>query len=704
MDQMLPGEDWLNAALTIVKYAYVLRIPLACAFFLLAFPWIALRRVRPLLSNLFDIEGNGLFYVTLGAVAAASMALVSGYLILLHGPARLPDLPSLEVRYLPGWVSATVIVVLTLPITLSALIYSHREGRRNLSRLIINLLLGVTVAGVIVVLAGDLYRVTQQRSPQLLTESLSLYLGGLNEQLTNLPQGVFQRLISSRLGRDLTAGYLLQDGSSVVPFKGHLLAAIAFVLTFGFYAYVGRRKFGRMGSRFMPALVYVLLLVTLGCSLLSGLSFFFDRYRIPILIPLAVWIFLTAHFKRSDHYYTILDRRSATPCPTPAEAIAAHGRDTAIVVAINGGGIQAAAWAARVLTGLEAECRKSDLPDRFMFGNSIRLISSVSGGSVGTMYFLNAYDSEAGGLPRDGAELETVVKHAEESSLDEVGWGVVYPDLLRTLFPFLIRSKIDRGYALELALTRSESLRLGLSAWHDDIKAGRRPAVIFNATLTDTGDRLLLATSAMSAEPGQLHLSADGRVNFGELYPDRDIPIRTAARLSAAFPFVSPAARADLPPNRKPEPHVVDGGYFDNYGMSSLVEWLDEALSGAPEIKRVLVLQIRGSKVQTAHHDPQTMSSRGWFYQAWAPIATLLNVRTAGQLSHNEIEYSLLQRVWQLRGKEIETVVFEFNDENPPLSWHLTASQKLDIEMVWKLLAVEQAGRVVDFLRRSSAI
>jgi hypothetical protein len=53
-----------------------------------------------------------------------------------------------------------------------------------------------------------------------------------------------------------------------------------------------------------------------------------------------------------------------------------------VVVAASGGGITASLWTARVLTALQGEVGTD-------FTRSIRLISSVSGGSVGTMYFLD---------------------------------------------------------------------------------------------------------------------------------------------------------------------------------------------------------------------------------------------------------------------------------------------------------------------------
>jgi hypothetical protein len=41
---------------------------------------------------------------------------------------------------------------------------------------------------------------------------------------------------------------------------------------------------------------------------------------------------------------------------------------------------------------------------------------------------------------------------------------------------------------------------------------------------------------------------------------------------------------------------VVDGGYTDNYGMATLLAWLDETLSGSDNpIRRVLIIEIRAS-------------------------------------------------------------------------------------------------------------
>jgi len=232
---------------------------------------------------------------------------------------------------------------------------------------------------------------------------------------------------------------------------------------------------------------------------------------------------------------------------------------------------------------------------------------------------------------------------------------------------------VDRGQALEWAWTRDSGLTKTLVDWRDDVYAGNRPASIFNATLVDTGERLLIGTTRIGWN------STLGLRNFEDLYPASDVQIVTAARLSASFAYVSPAARSDLP---GPQFHVVDGGYYDNYGMTSLMQWLQEALEESGALpKRILVVQIRGTPPDPPDRPD---ASRGWFYQAWAPLEAMLQVRTTGQLSNNEDEFLRLQQQWASRGVEIDNAVFQFCGARPPLSWHLSGHDKEAIVTEWQ--------------------
>jgi hypothetical protein len=90
-------------------------------------------------------------------------------------------------------------------------------------------------------------------------------------------------------------------------------------------------------------------------------------------------------------------------------------------------------------------------------------------------------------------------------------------------------------------------------------------------------------------------------VDFNTLYAGYDIDVVTAARLSATFSYVSPISRY-VGENPQGNYHIADGGYFDNSGVVTMVEWLNEWLDPQKglNIKRVLLLQINAFPESTS--------------------------------------------------------------------------------------------------------
>jgi hypothetical protein len=63
--------------------------------------------------------------------------------------------------------------------------------------------------------------------------------------------------------------------------------------------------------------------------------------------------------------------------------------------------------------------------------------------------------------------------------------------------------------------------------------------------------------------------------NSSDLYPAWDLPITSAARLSATFPWISPIARPAVGTvDDRIAYHLADGGYFDNHGVATAVDFL----------------------------------------------------------------------------------------------------------------------------------
>jgi predicted acylesterase/phospholipase RssA len=661
-----------------LPYLYLLRCPLITLGTLVGLPVLALKtNASALLANLFDITPGGMIIVSLTGFTTAWTILTTGWLILVYGERRF-HIPKTGFSYPIKPIYFLVSGLAALPVLIGGIDYSQEQSRVSVWSSSVCAFVGFSSALMLLGLVMLGVRLSEK------------FLGPKDVKET--PKLIQEAIRWWEAHPNASAGYLGFDkgrwgGYGILP--GHLLAALSFLATFLIYVLIGTAKHAWLGYQAsVPTLAYVLLLLMLLCWGLSGVAFFFDRFRVPLLVPLSIILIGTSQAPQSDHFYRVLTGGQGTDVP-PATAISAGNRSAVIVVAADGGGIQSAAWTARVLTGLEIKCRQEFGAQYREFGRSIRLISSVSGGSVGAMYFVNAYDQS--GLPEEPG-LKDVVKLAKTSSLDDIAWGLLYPDLRRTIFPFLSDMYAGRGQALERALTRKPELSMALSHWHDGVRSGWRPATVFNATIADTGQPLLIATSEL--RPGD-HV----RINFSELYPNRDIAIVTAVRLSATFPYVTPAARADVGGPSIAQFHVVDGGYYDNYALSTLVEWLDEALGGSDKIQRVLILQIRGA---TPGEGMKLKNKRGWFYQAFAPIATMLHVRTAGQIAHGEQEVKLLERAARPRTVSIESALFQFCGPDPPLTWHLTQIQKDAIEAEWEneLLSGKGWKKVKEFLSR----
>ena len=162
--------------------------------------------------------------------------------------------------------------------------------------------------------------------------------------------------------------------------------------------------------------------------------------------------------------------------------------------------------------------------------------------------------------------------------------------------PFLIRPTRNRGGELESEWKYRMTVahmdpQPGLAAWRERTAKGEMPALIFNATDAETGERIITGTTTMNVA------SQRGRITFDELYRWKwDLAPATAVRMSATFPYITPAAKPSYQPTWRGNTSWVDGGYSDNFGMARILDWVEEALT-APhsKLRRVMIVQIQGS-------------------------------------------------------------------------------------------------------------
>jgi hypothetical protein len=656
---------------------YFTRFPLLLAALTIGIVPLALVGIPTMLASMFVLSGFGISVVTLFATASAFTVMATRRIVLVHGPARFGtewrDVdPAVHLREM------VLHALVALPIAIATVWQSVAYGGLAWGWAVVGACAGAL--GGVLLMAGAWF--------------LNARLASATQQLPDLVMPrteLVRRLHTRRTGKSLT-GRLLRRlivfirpylGPGYVDEKGqvlqaHLFAAALLLVFLALYA-VGYVVWmpGTARAAGVPALVYLLTIGILAAWLLAGAAFYLDRYHLPTLLPLVAWTLLVWGISRSDHYFELRDPPARAPRLERPEQIAANRAEPLLtIVAIDGGGAQAAGWAATVLTGIQERWPG--------FPRSARLISAVSGGSVGTMYFVASLAPDGGTTARTRNDVRAL---AVRSSLSEAAWGLAYPDLWRVLMwiPPWFHFVKDRAWAMEQAWTRDWG-HPSLAAMRRGVAEGWRPAIALNATGVETGERFAFTTFEVPQDP---HAPWD-MGTLQSVYADRDIALATAARVSAAFPYVTPISRAS--PTSAPERalHFGDGGYSDNTGMGLAMRWLDAAMTprvGVYRRKAVAFVQIRSGPLRS----DAAIKDRGWLYELIGPLQTLLSVRVAGQRERAENELRFLQRLWCGNQVEIRRFTFAFERPKPPLSWQLTRAQTEALDTEWRSPANQQA-------------
>ncbi|HEY8130765.1 MAG TPA: hypothetical protein VII12_02645, partial [Thermoanaerobaculia bacterium] len=157
----------------------------------------------------------------------------------------------------------------------------------------------------------------------------------------------------------------------------------------------------------------------------------------------------------------------------------------------------------------------------------------------------------------------------------------------------------------------------------------------------------------------------------------QSMPVAAAARMSASFPYVTPAAELPTIPRR----HVVDAGYWDNFGVHTAVAWIERNLPWLQaNTSGVVVIQIRDVESESDNNNltrwPPSLPLRA-FDEFLAPVFGALRARESAMTFHNDKDLSAITNG---TNGFVTTVVIE-NPIRAVISWSLTrrqASEMLD--------------------------
>lgn len=708
---------WIQNFSYLFQYLFILRVPILFGIFLFLLPILSVYILPKLnicaLQNLYDVPNYGqAFFVIFGSfVAARAIALMFDFIA-----SNMVSRFNLPNGFHHSFIFSEHTYILVLPtfFILLLLYYKHireisqeeRGGKnrtRTPSRIRISfkhisdffqyflaILFAYLVSGYLTLLS------------YIFEESLEI-------NNNTLSKAVIQ--ILSLLPENLRKG-LLDNGKLT---DGIIKIIVFIIITSIFYSIVYILGFTQLKRPLLvepnqlrfPALFYINLLVSFLVLVLGSSAFYLDYLRIPVLlvfVGISACIYL---FFWIDHHYKI-EKPDKIIEPIDWEdavynRLSKTDKRTLVVVSTSGGGIHAAGWTTAVLTGLQRELGEE-------FAKSIGWISSVSGGSVGTMYYLEKFGLD--GFP-DEDKLSRIFANSTKDSLDAMVWGLAYPDFLRFIgLPFLVRDIDDRGTAIEHAWKAElEDQESSLNTWRQRINEGILPIPIFNATLVEDGRRFLISPMTVTKTKVKKDGEDDKCVDFNTLYGvDHDISIATGARLSATFPYLSPVCRPDDKLNLPKSYHIADGGYFDNFGVYTSVQMLDAFLeynkTQSDRVDKVIFIQIIAFPELPSSKDihPDT----GWLMEAIGSLKALLKVRSATQISGSRISIRLLQEKWKNRPDSVDISYYCFypDDEccrKQPLSWKLTQAEQKAILKSWECLKNDEIPKLKGEVARLKA-
>jgi len=301
-----------------------------------------------------------------------------------------------------------------------------------------------------------------------------------------------------------------------------------------------------------------------------------------------------------------------------------------ILVSAEGGGIRAAAWTTEVLDRLTAQTQQG-LPagGEPLFTRYLLAGSGVSGGSLGLAIYTASVVQPH---PGDVANLEPRARRMlSHDFLAPTLANAFFVDLTQRWLPGAWMD--DRSRALTRAW-ESAAREEGLPAFAQPFSAlyaqagapvpPLLPALFLNSTTVEQGKRFIQHPFKPLATPQRQPWTAGFD---GSSWLDPRVPLSEVVLNSARFTYVSPAGTLEANLANPPVParlQLVDGGYFENSGATTLLELMhlvrDKARQrGIP--LRFIVIHISNDPLMSDFIDQHDASRPMPFYAVACPAA-----------------------------------------------------------------------------------
>lgn len=513
--------------------------------------------------------------------------------------------------------------------------------------------------------------------------------------------------------------------ASPPAFIANLLATLFYASLLGFALAIWRPTyaiiFGPLGVILAAATMWIAFL---GPFLLRA-----ARLRLPLMVAIAASAGVISLFDLDDNHQI-----RTLPLVAPQQRTIAEDFERWIsdrpdgptwpadkpypvfIVATEGGGIRNAYITAQVLCALQAQ--------NPAFKDHLYLISGVSGGSIGAAAYaaLIADDEDLRpGMSRPfGASLTEAddevrgddLEHAaitgrarrilNRDYLSPVLAKAALPDLAQRFWPFPINT-LDRARALE---ARFENVlkandgcglgSLGFYALRERPASSAVPVLMLNTTDVDSGRRIVVSHVRLQGDhatpsvgppsPGSPPPSGEDAAPGDRNVPPfqtlrdletHDVPLSTAAFLSARFPLVTPVASVGSGSRKS---RLADGGYFENSGTTTAMQALRELARHCTEHPPARSVEFHAIQIRYMEPAEPTPAFRGSFAEPWSPVRTLLMTRAArGELSRDSFREFLSDTGAPCRPGPIRFEVTSI-DHRLPLGWAISRAARRSMD------------------------
>ncbi|GAB3505455.1 hypothetical protein GCM10027341_37130 [Spirosoma knui] len=404
------------------------------------------------------------------------------------------------------------------------------------------------------------------------------------------------------------------------------------------------------------------------------------RYRPLVLIVFAYFVLVSAFNDNTAVRQIDVPVSSSTQRP-PVKAhfeqwIAAHrleDRDTIplILVAAEGGGIRALNWTAETLIRLD-----SIIPG---FSRHVYALSGVSGGGVGTVFYT--------AFLRDVAESQRISqfdqfrKVIRDDYLSGVSAALLFPESVQRILPFPI-SSLERTKWLEDSWADSYHDNLALNTLNESLthlyqtSTGYNynlPSLLLNGTLAESGQKII--TSNLKLDPSYFR---DVVSTLDVL--SADVPLKTAASLCSRFPVVTNGGLIQTDTvtsgNRTQtySGHVVDGGYFDNSGIETCMQLLNNLVPSIRQLDTTEHVKIIPYIlfIQNGNTVGKLPRKRSVLQEIQVPLLAFFNAWDNGSVTRDYMFDSFMDRFANPKTNYL-TLRLKYNDKYP-LGWFLSDS------------------------------